>query len=140
MIYLRLLFNISASVHLHSEVSTHFVPPIHLSIHSSTYPSICQSVRLTFIRVGGFFRPLGWSRYRDANPVPTSPLDDKIATAPSGPVYLFIGYLKKNKNYQPNNLPSIHPVYPCINIFPFPSIRSPSSHTLIQTYVNTDIR
>ena len=28
----------------------------------------------------------GWSRYRDANPVPTSPLADDIATAPSGPV------------------------------------------------------
>ena len=29
---------------------------------------------------------LGWSRYRDANPVPTSPLADEITTAPSGPV------------------------------------------------------
>ena len=29
---------------------------------------------------------LGWSRYRDANPVPTSPLSDDITTAPSGPV------------------------------------------------------
>ena len=29
---------------------------------------------------------LGWNRYRDGNPVPTSPLDDDIATAPSGPV------------------------------------------------------
>ena len=27
-----------------------------------------------------------WSRYRDANPVPTSPLADDITTAPSGPV------------------------------------------------------
>ena len=29
---------------------------------------------------------MGWSRYRDANPVPTSPLTDDLATAPSGPV------------------------------------------------------
>ena len=29
---------------------------------------------------------LCWSRYRDANPVPTSSLADDIATAPSGPV------------------------------------------------------
>ena len=28
---------------------------------------------------------LGWSRYRDTNSVPTSPLADDIATAPSGP-------------------------------------------------------
>ena len=28
----------------------------------------------------------GWSRYRDANPVHTSPLIDNIATTPSGPV------------------------------------------------------
>ena len=27
---------------------------------------------------------MGWSRYRDANPVPTSPLADDITTAPSG--------------------------------------------------------
>ena len=26
---------------------------------------------------------LGWSRYRDANPEPTSPLGDDLATAPS---------------------------------------------------------
>ena len=29
---------------------------------------------------------LGWSRYRDANPVPISPLGNDIATAPTGPV------------------------------------------------------
>ena len=29
---------------------------------------------------------MGWSRYQDANPVPTSPLADDIPTAPSGPV------------------------------------------------------
>ena len=29
---------------------------------------------------------LAWSRYRDTNPVPTSPLADDITTAPSGPV------------------------------------------------------
>ena len=28
---------------------------------------------------------LGWNQYQDANPVPTSPLADCIATAPSGP-------------------------------------------------------
>ena len=27
---------------------------------------------------------LGWSRYRDVNPIPTSPLANDIATAPSG--------------------------------------------------------
>ena len=31
--------------------------------------------------------PLGCSRYRIANPVPTSPLADDIATTPSGPVH-----------------------------------------------------
>ena len=35
----------------------------------------------------GLLKPaLGWSRYRDANPVPTSPLADDITTAPSVPV------------------------------------------------------
>ena len=35
----------------------------------------------------GFYTPvLGWSRYRDANPVPTIPLTDNIASVPSGPV------------------------------------------------------
>ena len=29
---------------------------------------------------------LGWSKYRDANPVHSSPLADDLATAPSGPV------------------------------------------------------
>ena len=29
---------------------------------------------------------LGWSRCRDANPVPTNLLADDLATAPSGPV------------------------------------------------------
>ena len=29
-----------------------------------------------------------WSRYRDANPAPTTPLADDIATAPSGPVLI----------------------------------------------------
>ena len=39
--------------------------------------------------------PLSWSRYRDENPVPTSPLADDVTTAPSGPVsscLLFIEY------------------------------------------------
>ena len=30
----------------------------------------------------------GWSRYRDANPIPTSQLAHDITTAPSGPVQL----------------------------------------------------
>ena len=36
----------------------------------------------------GYFKKsaLGWSRYRDANPVPKSPLADDIAIMPSGPV------------------------------------------------------
>ena len=29
---------------------------------------------------------LGWNRYLDVNPVPTSPLADDLATAPLGPV------------------------------------------------------
>ena len=29
---------------------------------------------------------MGWSWYRDVNPVPTSPLADDIATVPSRPV------------------------------------------------------
>ena len=29
---------------------------------------------------------LVWSRYRNANPVPTSPFSDDLSTAPSGPV------------------------------------------------------
>ena len=33
------------------------------------------------------FKNPGWSRYRDANPVHTSPLADGIATSPSGPVH-----------------------------------------------------
>ena len=35
--------------------------------------------------------PLKQIRYRDANPVPTSPLANDVATAPSGPVNL--GYI-----------------------------------------------
>ena len=35
----------------------------------------------------GSLKPaLGWSRYRDENPVPTSPLACDLATAPSRPV------------------------------------------------------
>ena len=37
--------------------------------------------------IGSLTTRLGWSRYRDANPVPTSPLADDITTAPSGPVF-----------------------------------------------------
>ena len=37
----------------------------------------------------GLLKPaLDWSLYRDANPVPTSPLADDITTAPSGSVLL----------------------------------------------------
>ena len=35
---------------------------------------------------------LCWSRYRDANPVPTSPLADDLATEQSGPVRRYITY------------------------------------------------
>ena len=38
------------------------------------------------IPIGSLKKPLGWSRYRGANPVPISTLADDIATAPSGPV------------------------------------------------------
>ena len=40
-------------------------------------------------REEGFFlkkTALVWSRYRDANTVPTSPFADDLATVPSGPV------------------------------------------------------
>ena len=30
---------------------------------------------------------LSWNRYRDENPLPTSPLADGIANVPPGPVY-----------------------------------------------------
>ena len=41
----------------------------------------------TYLPIGPFKKAaLGWSRYRDANPVPTSRLADNITTAPLGPV------------------------------------------------------
>ena len=45
--------------------------------------------------IGPLKKPaLCWSRYRDANPVPTIPLADEIATALSGPVrYIYISKL-----------------------------------------------
>ena len=36
--------------------------------------------------IGRLKTALGWNPYRDANPVPTSPIADDIATVPSGPV------------------------------------------------------
>ena len=33
---------------------------------------------------------MGWSRYQDVNPVPTSPLADDLTTAPLGPVCFII--------------------------------------------------
>ena len=39
--------------------------------------------------IGPLKTTLGWSRYQDTNPVPTSPLADDITTAPSGPVANF---------------------------------------------------
>ena len=41
---------------------------------------------LTSYPLGLYKHALGWSRHRDANTVPTSPLADDIATAPSEPV------------------------------------------------------
>ena len=38
---------------------------------------------------GPFKNTLGWSRYRDANPVPTTPLTADLATAPLGSVNRF---------------------------------------------------
>ena len=35
--------------------------------------------------IGPLKLALGWSWYRDANPIPTSPLADDLATAPLGP-------------------------------------------------------
>ena len=36
-------------------------------------------------------------QYRDANPVPTSPLDDDLATAPSGPAMLLHNHIVNSK-------------------------------------------
>ena len=36
--------------------------------------------------IGPLKTVLGWRRYRNANPVPTSPLSYDITTAPSGPI------------------------------------------------------
>ena len=45
---------------------------------------------------------LCWSRYRDANPVPTSPLADDVAIAPLGPAVLnmfaYPGFIVKEEN------------------------------------------
>ena len=41
----------------------------------------------SFLPIGSLKPHLGWSRYRDANPVPTSPLVDDMANALSGLVY-----------------------------------------------------
>ena len=41
---------------------------------------------VTFLPIGPL--KLGWSQYRDSNAVPTSPLADELATAPSGPVLI----------------------------------------------------
>ena len=41
------------------------------------------------VAIGSLKPDLIWSRYPDANPVPTSPLADDLATAPSGPVNKF---------------------------------------------------
>ena len=38
------------------------------------------------LTIGSLKTRPGWIRYPEANPVPTSPLADDIATAPSGPV------------------------------------------------------
>ena len=45
-----------------------------------------EGVVVLHLLIGSFKTALDWSRYRDANPVPTSPLADDITTAPSGPV------------------------------------------------------
>ena len=39
-----------------------------------------------YLSIGSLKPALCWSRYRDAIPVPTSPLAYDITTAPSGPV------------------------------------------------------
>ena len=39
-----------------------------------------------YLPIGSLKTRPGWRRYRDANPVPTSPLDNDLATVPSGPV------------------------------------------------------
>ena len=42
--------------------------------------------------IGSLKPALGWSRYRDVNPVPTSLLaDDNGSTVPSGPVFPISG-------------------------------------------------
>ena len=46
-----------------------------------------EGVVALYLTIGPLKTALGWSRYRDAYPVPTSPLADDIATAPSGLVF-----------------------------------------------------
>ena len=41
--------------------------------------------------IGPLNPALGWSRYRDTNPVPTNPLADDITTCPLGPVTAPLG-------------------------------------------------
>ena len=76
---------------------------VYLSIRPYVYPSsLCLSIRpyvcqFVLMSVNSFLclsivlmsvHRLGRSRYRDANPVPTSPLTDDIVTETSGPVVI----------------------------------------------------
>ena len=45
-----------------------------------------EGVVALHLPIGPLKLALGWSQYRDAKPVPVSPLADDFATAPSGPV------------------------------------------------------
>ena len=49
-----------------------------------------EGVVVIHLPIGPLNHALGWSRYQDTNPVPTSPLDDDITTASSGPVTLLV--------------------------------------------------
>ena len=47
-----------------------------------------EGVVALHLPIGSLKNPaLGWSRYQDVNPVPTSTLADDVASAPSGPVW-----------------------------------------------------
>ena len=50
-----------------------------LAANRKEYPVLWKRVSLSL-----FPPAVGWSRYRNANPVPTIPLGDDITTAPSG--------------------------------------------------------
>ena len=48
-----------------------------------------EDVVVVHLSIGSYKAILGWSHYRDVNPVPTNALCDDSASEPSGPVVLW---------------------------------------------------